>query len=211
MAWGAAHTSNALRQGRLQLALERELQGDEAVVWHGWKLARLELRSFGIYLFAIPWTAFSLLWTTVATIGTASLGDDGPGWIGWAFPLFGVPFVVIGLGMLAAPFMPLIQKGRVLFVVTDRRLLKLSMGSELQVKTVPANRIGLVIRNEKRDGTGRLQVAVRIGKDSDGDRHTEYFEIGCVADAMGAHDALNRIADTTPPPAPAGQVVPFSS
>lgn len=198
---------------RLRLALERELRGDEVVVWHGWQLARLELLSFGLYLFAIPWTAFSIMWTTVAAGAMASSGDDGPGWIGWAFPLFGLPFVAIGVAMLARPFVPLMQKGRVLYVVTDRRVLKLGMGRELKVETVPAERIGYTIRDEKRDGSGRLQIAVKIGKDSDGDRQTEYFAIGNVADVMGAQEALNRLADTTPPPDPAApaQVVPFSS
>ena len=198
---------------RLRLALERELRGDEAVVWHGWQLGRLELRAFGLYLFAIPWTAFAVLWTTLATVGIANSGEDGPGWIGWAFPLFGLPFIAVGVAMLAGPFMPLMQKGRVLYVVTDRRILKLSLSRELEVQAVPADRIGLVLRHEKRDGTGRLQVAVRIGKDSDGDRQTEYFAIGNVADVMGAQEALNRIAATAPPlsPSASGQIAPVSS
>lgn len=197
---------------RLRLALERELHGGEAVVWHGWQLARLELRSFGLYVFAIPWTAFSLLWTTMATLAMAHSGDEGPGWIGWAFPMFGLPFVGVGLWMLARPFLPLMQKGRVLYVVTDHRVLKLSLWRELEVQTVPAGRIGYTLRHEQRDGTGRLQIAVRVGKDSDGDRQIEFFEIGNVADVIGAQEALNRIAATTPrPPAASGEVVPFSS
>lgn len=198
---------------RLRLALERELRSDEPVVWHGWQLGRLELRTFWLYLFAVPWTVFSVLWTTVAFGAMASSGEHGPGWIGWAFPLFGLPFVGIGVAMLARPFVPLMQKGRVLYVVTDRRVLKLRMGHELEVQTVPADRVGYTIRHEKSDGTGRLQIAVKIGKDSDGDRQTEYFEISNVADVMGAQRALNRISAATPPPNPAaiGQASPFSS
>lgn len=198
---------------RLRLALERELQGDEAVEWHGWQLGQLELRSFGLYLFAIPWTAFAVMWTTLAAGAMASSGEDGPGWIGWAFPLFGLPFVAIGVAMLAGPFLPLMQKGRVLYVVTNKRVLKLGMGRELEVQAVPADRIGLVTRNEKRDGTGGLQIAVKIGRDSDGDRQTEYFAISNVANVMGAQEALNRISVSTPWSAPAasGQASPLNS
>lgn len=197
---------------RLRLALERELHSDEKVLWHGWQLGRLELYSFGLYLFAVPWTAFSVLWTAVAAGAIASMDGGGPGLIGWAFPLFGLPFIAIGVAMLAKPFVPLIQKGRVLYVVTDHRVLKLAMGRELKVETVPASRIGLIIRHEKRDGTGRLQLAVKIGKDSDGDNKTEYFELGTVADVMGAHEALNRIAAPVPPPSAAsGQIMPLRS
>ena len=182
---------------RLRLALERELRASETVVWHGWQLGRLEPLSFGIYIFAVPWTAFSVMWTVLASGAAAMSGDDGPGWIGWAFPLFGLPFIAIGLALLARPFVPLFQKGRVLYVVTNERALKLSMGRELAVETVPADRIGLIQRFERRDGSGRLQLAVKIGKDSDGDRQTDYFEIGNVPDVMGAQEALHRISVST--------------
>lgn len=189
-----ASTFDNVHTARLKAALERELRSGEAVQWYGWQLARLDPRMFGIYLFAIPWTAFAVMWTSIATMAVASAGDDGPGLVGWAFPLFGVPFVAVGIGMLAAPFMPLYQKGRVLYVVTDQRVLKLSSGRELSVNVVPAERIGLAERREQADGTGVLQLAVRIGVDSEGDRSTEKFVIGTVADVLGAQEAINRIA-----------------
>lgn len=179
---------------RLRLAVERELRPDEQVIWHGWQLARLDWRLFGIYLFAVPWTAFAIMWTALAATAIGHSGDDGPGWIGWAFPLFGLPFVAVGLGMLAIPFVPVFQKGRVLYVVTDRRVLKLRLGRELTVKIVPSERIGLAERREQSDGSGTLQLAVKVGQDSDGDRKTEHFVIGTVADVMGAQQAVESIA-----------------
>lgn len=189
-----ASTPDNVHTARLKAALERELRPDEAALWHGWQLARLDPRMFGIYLFAIPWTAFAVMWTSIAAMAIASVGDDGPGLVGWAFPLFGVPFIAIGVGMLAAPFKPLYQKGRVLYVVTDQRVLKLGSGRELSVHAVPAERIGLVDRREQADGSGVLQLAVKIGVDSEGDRSTEKFVIGTVSDVLGAQEAINRIA-----------------
>lgn len=205
--------ADSAMMSRLRVALERELQSDEIVMWHGWQLGRLEPRAFALYVFAIPWTAFSVMWTTLAAGAIANAGEESPGWIGWAFPLFGLPFVAIGLGMLARPFVPLWQHGKVLYVVTDKRVLKMSMRRELVVEAAPANRIGHVIRHEQRDGAGRLQLAIKIGKDSDGDRTTEHFEIGLVADVMGAHDAVNRIAlaPTAAPRGATGQAGPVSS
>ncbi|NJS14968.1 MAG: hypothetical protein HC788_10585, partial [Sphingopyxis sp.] len=72
--------------------------------------------------------------------------------------------------------------------------MKLGMGRVLETDTVPADRIGLAKRREQRDGTGTLQLAVKIGRDSDGDRQTEDFIIGPVADVMGAQQAVDRIA-----------------
>jgi hypothetical protein len=182
---------------RLRAALERELGPDELVQWHGWQLGRIEPRMFGIYIFAIPWTVFSLGWTGIAATAVASMGDEGPGLIAWAFPLFGLPFIAVGAWMLSRPFVPLIEKGRVLYVVTDKRVLKLSLGRELEVNAVPADRIGPAERREARDGTGMLRLAVRIGKDSEGDRQPEHFVIGAVADVAGAQQAIGRIAAAT--------------
>lgn len=179
---------------RLHLALERELAGDEHVLWQDAQASRLEARAFLIYIFAIPWTGFALMWTAFAAAGASHMGKEGFGWLGWAFPLFGVPFILVGLGMLAVPWIPLFQKGRVLYVVTDRRVLRLSLGRELVVKTLPGSRIGLVERRESRDGTGLLKLAARVGEDSDGDARTEYFEVGRIADVKGAHDAIDALA-----------------
>lgn len=185
--------------GRLRLALERELGAGEIVLWHGWQLGRVDPQTFLIYIFAVPWTAFSVMWTVFAASAVALSGDQSPGIIGWVFPLFGLPFIAVGAWMLSRPFVPLFERGRVLYVVTDRRMMKLSLGRELVVQTVPADRIGLAERREQRDGTGMLKFAVRIGKDSDGDKQTEDFIIGTVADIMGAQEAINRIGKFAAP------------
>jgi hypothetical protein len=184
---------------RLRLALERELHAGETVEWHGWQLGRIDPKHFLIYVFAVPWTAFSLMWTVLAA-GAMSVSDIGL--VGIAFPLFGLPFIAIGGWMLARPFVPLWERGRVLYVITDRRVIKLALGRELVVKTVPADRLGLAERRERPDGTGSLSLAVRIGRDSDGDKQTETFDIGPVADITGAGAAIDRIAAAPRPQGP---------
>ena len=91
-----AQTDTA-RMAQLRGALERELDPDEDVLWHGWHLGRIDPRDFMIYVFAVPWTAFSLAWIGIVAMAIAGSGEDGPGLIGWAFPLFGLPFIVVGL------------------------------------------------------------------------------------------------------------------
>jgi hypothetical protein len=186
---------------RLRAALERELQPGESPVWHGWQLGRIDPRHFLIYVFAVPWMAFALMWTVLAA-GAMSVSNIGL--VGIAFPLFGLPFIAIGGWMLSRPFVPLWERGRVLYVVTDRRVIKLAIGRALVVKTVPADRLGLAERREAPDGTGTLSLAVRIGRDSDGDKQTETFDIGPVADIMGASAAIDRIAAAARPQGPAG-------
>ena len=51
------------------------------------------LKPFAFYLFAVPWTAFSLSWETIA-VRMAFTG--APPLVGIIMTLFGLPFVVIG-------------------------------------------------------------------------------------------------------------------
>lgn len=193
MASHARHIPGSPRY-RLDLALGRELRRGEQVRWQGMQLARISLMSFGLYIFAVPWTAFALFWTAMAAGGIATMEIEGDwGWLAWAFPLFGLPFIAVGLGMLSVPFLPLWERGKVLYAVTSERVLKLRLGRRLDVKSLPARRIGQVERREGPDGAGSLKLAVSIGTDSDGDRTTEHFEIGKIADVMGAHTAIARL------------------
>lgn len=205
-----ASSDNAC-MARLHAVLERELGPDEAVQWHGWQLARIDPLHFGIWIFAVPWTAFALFWTVMAAGATAATDLGGFGILGWAFPLFGVPFIAVGAWMLSRPFVPLWERGRVLYVVTDRRVLKLALGRDLVIKTVPADRIGLTERRERTGGEGTLSLAVRIGRDSDGDKTTETFDIGPVTDVIGAAAAINRIAANARLPKGSGATGALSS
>ena len=70
------------------------------------------------------------------------------------------------------------------------------MGRELAVETVPADRIGLIQRFEKRDGSGRLQLAVKIGKDGAvTTRRFEARETGVAAEGRAVGAAINVAAN----------------
>ena len=161
------------------------------MLWQGRQLGRVAIAGFLIYLFAIPWTAFSLFWTAMAASGIETAQDEmGAGILAWAFPLFGVPFIVVGFGMMSVPFLPLLERGKVLFAITSQRVLKLRLGRTLDVKACPADRIGQIERRERSDGTGSLKLAVAVGRDSDGDASVERFEIGEISDVFAAHEAI---------------------
>src|SRR5262249_39881197 len=114
----------------LQAAVDRETSGEQ-VRWQGRPGA---LRTFAgaslIWLFAVPWTAFVLFWESTA-VGSWLFGKStagaGQGW-GLVLVLFGLPFVLIGLGMMALPFGALRSAHRTVHVLTNRRLLTITEG-----------------------------------------------------------------------------------
>ncbi len=175
----------------LAMALKRELQPGERVLWQARRLPRIAAAGFGLYFFAIPWTAFALFWMTMAYQGAQSeIESTGP--VALAFPLFGLPFVAVGLGMLSLPFLPLLGADKTMFAITNDRLLKIYLGGKLRTKSVELDRIGEIERSEARDGSGTLKVATGTRLSSKGRTRTVHFDIGVVPNVIEAEDRLRE-------------------
>ncbi|WP_340586993.1 hypothetical protein [Erythrobacter alti] len=190
----------------LEIALQRELVEGERVMWKARPLSRIMWTGFAIWLFAVPWTAFAVFWTVMAYAGVDSMTDGGSSLLAYAFPLFGLPFILVGLAMMSAPFAPLLWANRRMFAVTDRRVIELRLARQLQSKSVDLSELGAIERTESRDGSGYLKIAIGISRDSDGDRQIDYFKLGEVSDVMQADDAIrtarDRLAQSAPLPEP---------
>lgn len=160
--------------------LAKVLLPGECVQWAGQPRPKSQRASFGIWLFAVPWTAFALFWESLALIPlTQSLKGVAlgiPTGFGIVFPLFGVPFIVIGLAMLAAPFLAMHKASRTVHAVTDRRLLTVVTGRATKVESAFIDRIGPVERVSGEDGWGTIRVQTMSRIDSDGDRQTERLQ-----------------------------------
>lgn len=138
---------------------------------------------FGIWAFAVPWTAFALFWELMALSGWLS-GEAPQGGVEWGigivFPLFGLPFVLVGIGMLLLPFYALRKAGHTHHAVTNRRLITVSRGRRIKVHSVFLDRIGPIERSEGKDGWGSIKVQTHSRIDGEGDRITERFEMTAI-------------------------------
>jgi hypothetical protein len=171
----------------------REFMG-EKLVWAERPDVRIAvLMSFGIWLFAIPWTAFALFWEgMVAGPLIADLlgyevgnikpsGNVGQGMI-WVMALFGLPFVLVGFSMLLAPFWVLRKGRQTLYVLTNKRIAILQGSRTISIVSVRPEEIVSVSRKEGPDGRGTLILHQGIMRDSDGDRQERKTDIGVVND-----------------------------
>lgn len=177
-------TSTALSPQLVQ-SLHRELVTGERVLWSAVPRASLLTAGLGIWLFAIPWTAFAIFWVSMAlSPWFAARGPDSPmEWgFGIVFPLFGLPFVAIGLWMLWKPVAAMRNAARTVYALTDRRIIALVDGNKREVQSVMVDRIGPMQRRERKDGTGDLSIQTHSRVDSDGDRVTERFIVAGVPD-----------------------------
>jgi hypothetical protein len=101
---------------------------------------------------------------------------------GIVFPLFGLPFIGVGLGMLGMPFGARRKAAQTIYGLTDRRLIRISAGRKRESASVMLSQMGPIDVSADADGCGTLRVQTGTGRDSDGDRVTERFEVLAVPD-----------------------------
>lgn len=143
--------------------LQRELAGED-ILWAGQPGPRASfLHALPVWLFAVPWSAFSFTWEGLAlTAFFAERGRDSAATVmAYVFPLFGLPFVLVGLGMLGLPFFAQWRARRTVHVLTAKRLITAVLGREtLKVTSIDPASIVEMKRTEKRDGSGNLTLTM---------------------------------------------------
>jgi hypothetical protein len=138
-----------------------ELSQGERLLWVGQPNPRRMAR-FGwlITLFGIPFAGFAVFWTVMASNILGGVGN-APGpfrWLSLIFPLFGVPFIIVGLGMLSAPFWIARAARRTCYAITDRRAIvfEASLRGATTVYSYGPEQLTKQYRRENADGSGDL-------------------------------------------------------
>jgi hypothetical protein len=155
-------------------AIERKT-ADADVQWVGRPDWRTVLK-WGMltWCFAVPWTLFSVFWTLAAAGAIVS----GPGrsssgsWFVFIFPLWGLPFIGVGIAMLASPFYLARTARNTAYVVTTDAIMTIaaSRSGTVTTRTLPFGQILSVEVTEKPSGYGTLKLHKGWRTDSEGDR-----------------------------------------
>lgn len=131
-----------------QRHLENELKSGEALLWQSAPLARyLWPAVLPIVFFGIPWTAFIVFWMVQAAQGSA------------LFALLGLPFLLVGCVMLAAPWWVTYQARRTAYALTTDRALILVLapwGDGVSVRRYLPEELAACEREQRADGSGSI-------------------------------------------------------
>jgi len=153
------------------LALQQQLLVGERLLWAAQpQVVRATRRHFGIWFFAIPWTLLSLLFfgasfgslaAAVANLFLATPivmgGNPMPLAMSLLFSIFTLPFVLLGLALLASPFYTMRQMALTAYAITSQRVLQLEIKPKKQVITsMRLCNLGTITAQPKRDGSGTL-------------------------------------------------------
>lgn len=185
--------SNLPRELRSQVELE--LQSGERIVWMDQPIpGRMARGSFGLVIFGIPWTAFAIFWTIMAAKGTSSMNG---GAITWLFPLFGLPFVFIGIGMLSSPYWARRRAERMAYVLTDRRAIIFQSGwrGSVNVRSFEPSALKADLqRKQHADGSGDLIFTQELRRGSKGRTYTTNIGFLAVRDVKGVEEKVRTLA-----------------
>jgi hypothetical protein len=154
----------------LQQRLRAEIRPGESVAWASQPNAARYMKSgFKLWFFFIPWTAFALFWIAGASGFRMPRFDSG-----WSlFPLFGLPFLLIGIGGLSLPLWLRYKAHSIIYAITSQRAIVIEGAKSITVKSYPAVDIADLERTEHPDGSGDLVLRTERYRDSDGDRQTK--------------------------------------
>lgn len=138
----------------------RTLDPGERLLWSGSPSPnRSATQVLPAAFFGIPFAGFAAFWMYTAYHMT-SRGAHMPG--GWAlFPLFGTPFLLIGLGVILSPLWAYLGAQRTVYAVTDQRALIISSAGARGVQSFSHDDIGDLSMVERSDGSGDLFFANR--------------------------------------------------
>lgn len=124
-------------------------------------------------LFGIPFLAFAIAWELLSLgmfFDTGVGKVEGPGGImSYLMPIFGLPFVVVGIGLVGSPIWAARKATRTVHILTDRRLVTAVLGQKLSLKSIDPAGIFDMTREQHGDGIGTITFSLGSYRDSDGD------------------------------------------
>ena len=155
----------------LQENVDRELQPDERILWIDMPIPMFFTReSTKIFLFGIGMTLFAIFWTCAAagfSIPNLKEVSNPFQLLNLLFPLFGIPFILIGFFLLANPLIAYRKAFKTVYVITDRRAITFEFGWSKTIRSYPPSQLLNVYRKERGDGTGDVIISFDKWIDSD--------------------------------------------
>ena len=184
---------NIVLSRSMQLKIKNEVRTKERIIWSDKpRPTSLARRGIPLAIFGIPWTAFSVFWVFAAS--GFSFPSFSKGWD--FFPLFGIPFVLIGFGLLSAPLWMGLRANKTAYVLTDKRaiIFRKSHGKYI-VKDYLPHQLQDVYREENDGGSGDV-IFFEENKSNDDNTLTKAVGFLGIDDVKAVEDLVKDLAST---------------
>ncbi|WP_208678532.1 hypothetical protein [Synechococcus elongatus] len=181
---------------QLRQKIDRELDLREEILWIGQPEPSLMILTGGtlaIALFAVPWTAFSVFWMWAALgfqVPDLSRGFQPQ----YLFAMFGIPFFLIGIGMLLSPFWSWRQAFQTVYIITNQRAITFEGAGKTVIRSYYPQQFNNLYRKEGNNGIGDVIIAAETTRDSDGDRQRRELGFFNIRDPKEVEVILKKLA-----------------
>jgi hypothetical protein len=149
----------------LDAAVRNELRTGEELWYAGMPSpGRTARKMWPIAIFGLFFGGFAAFWITMAAAGAwfgnmqsnGSTGSEVATRVVLLFPLFGLPFLLIGLAMVASPWWVARNARRTACCVTNQRAMQIQHGRSIKVRSWRPEDIHEITKTLHADGTGTL-------------------------------------------------------
>lgn len=137
------------------IVMQSEMRPGEKLIWAD---RPSSLRSHAMQhvvtsVFGIPFLAFALFWTWMAS-GMLNSDRGGTGTsIDYLFPMFGLPFILVGIGLVLSPLWGMWKGAKTMYALTDQRVIVAEGGASRSVQSWSLEDVDEITRTD-RGGTG---------------------------------------------------------
>ena len=172
------------------------LDSNEKIVWAAQPIPlKMAGQSCGGVLFGIPWTAFAVWWTVGAYIAISKQKTTA---VSYFFPLFGLPFIIFGIGMLSSPYWAARKARRTVYLITNRRaiIFESDIRNEVSIRSFEKNQLGNIVRTQNNDGSGDLILAQNWTITRKGQRVSNNIGFIAIRNVKEAEDRMRELADS---------------
>lgn len=176
--------------------VERELDPGEKILWIDQPIPKFwNAGSIAMFLFAIPFTAFSIFWMGgVAWI--TSQDSNAPAGINF-FSCFGLPFLLVGLGMLSSPIWMYRAAKKTIYAITDKRAISIVGGRMMKVRSFQPEQLKNLERIERSNGSGSIIIEYETFTTSKGRTRNRPHGFMEIRDVKRVEDFLEDLARKT--------------
>jgi hypothetical protein len=138
-----------------QMIIQKELDSGERLLWAGTPKQGVIFRGSDIFMvpFSLLWGGFAIFWE----IMVLQIPSEKAGAVSIVFPLFGIPFVLIGLYLIFGRFIYDSKKrAKTFYGLTDQRAIIVSGLFSRGVKSLNLKTMSDVSLSEKANGYGSI-------------------------------------------------------
>jgi hypothetical protein len=151
-----------MNSGDAQLRAQSELQSGESLYWTGAAdPGRIAITALPAAIFGIPFAAFALFWINTAYHASNSLHRSSSNAVTKSFtvfPIFGLPFLLIGVFIVLAPLWAYLKGLSTVYAVTNQRVMVITGANNRSVKSYTPADISSIEHRERPDGSGDIVI-----------------------------------------------------